>query len=581
MRKMTDTKDGDREPVGLRPLVCIMVFLTGFVSFGYEVVMQAEALIYLGSSNIAMGIVISMFILGYLSSILFGIWADRLRNTGSRVILFLSIEIIVGLIIIFMGDILRTAPVLADLFSAIPVIGLLSRYTFLLIFVSLMAIIVPALMGGELPIAMKILSGISPDAYDEIGKTTGTLFTLDSLGSALGGVVTSVFLLEALGKSATSLFVGLLSLFVVLLFGSMYTAVKRGVVGKVATMLSRSPARFIRPIGRAAGRYKGWIIFAAVLGTVISTIIVNVAPIKYGAQQDMYEGIVVYYEETPFNTIAVTKHIELELSFFQNRKLVISEKDHFQQYEPMVHVPMNSLQSPERVLILGGGNGGALSEVLKYPSVTEVVVVERDPAMVEVSRKYFSKVLGSPFDDTRVSVNHSYPRDYLDSQSDDVVSEEAGGSTFDCIIIDLQEPRTDEMAMNYTGEFYQNVSRALSKEGIVVSHASSPIITPETAVVVRNTMEMVFGSSLLFGTDIWSTGPYLFCMASKTASSLHMNASRIGENYATLTSSTRLYTPANHEAFLLQARTNVILGLMENRTVSSDKVPFIETLGNK
>ena len=104
----------------LRFMICSMIFITGFVSFGYEVVMQAEAVIYLGSSNIAMGVVISMFILGYLSSMLFGIWADRLRNTRFLILLFLAIELLVGVIIIFMGEILAIAPGIAEALSSLP-----------------------------------------------------------------------------------------------------------------------------------------------------------------------------------------------------------------------------------------------------------------------------------------------------------------------------------------------------------------------------------------------------------------------------------------------------------------------------
>ena len=610
----------------LRFVICSMIFITGFVSFGYEVVMQAEAVIYLGSSNIAMGVVISMFILGYLSSMLFGIWADRLRNTGFLILLFLTIELLVGLIIIFMGDMLAVAPGIAEYLSSLPVLGAVSYYSYLLLIVSILAVIIPALMGGEMPIAMKILTGTLPDAYAEIGKTTGTLFTLDALGSALGGVITSVFLLELLGKSRTALAVGIISLSMVLIFGSVYFSrlgtirgVRKNRVGRKWTWIPQTvkwlkrhffrtplpdstPKKRPKKIGivyifHMMKRYKKGIVWLMVIATIISSIMINLAPIKYGAQQEKFEGVVIYYKETPFNTIAVTEHLELDRTFYQNNKIVYSERDHFQLYEPMVHVPMMQIGSPERVLILGGGNGGALAEALKYPTIREIMVVEKDPEMISVAKMYFSKTQNNAFDNQRVVLNHSFPRDFLTSyieenDPDDGNDPGDGNDTddgipgpgirdearFDVVIVDLMEPRDLYMALNYTLEFYQNISRILTNGGVIVTQGSSPIMAPETCVTIRNTMGKGIGFSILFGTDIWSTGPYLLCMGARREKILESPHEAIERNYENLTGTTLLYCPPNHHAFGLNALTNIMMEKMMNETISTDEAPYIERI---
>ena len=574
----------------LRFVICSMIFITGFVSFGYEVVMQAEAVIYLGSSNIAMGVVISMFILGYLSSMLFGIWADRLRNTGFLILLFLTIELLVGLIIIFMGDMLAVAPGIAEYLSSLPVLGAVSYYSYLLLIVSILAVIIPALMGGEMPIAMKILTGTLPDAYAEIGKTTGTLFTLDALGSALGGVITSVFLLELLGKSRTALAVGIISLSMVLIFGSVYFSRLGTIRGVRKNRGGRKWTRIPQTVKWLRGHKKG-IVWLMVIATIISSIMINLAPIKYGAQQEEFEGVVIYYKETPFNTIAVTEHLELDRTFYQNNKIVYSERDHFQLYEPMVHVPMMQIGSPERVLILGGGNGGALAEALKYPTIREIMVIEKDPKMISVAKMYFSKTQNNAFDDPRVVLNHSFPRDFLTSyieenDPDDVNDPDDGvpgpgirdEARFDVVIVDLMEPRDLYMALNYTLEFYQNISRILTNGGVIVTQGSSPIMAPETCVTIRNTMEKGIGFSILFGTDIWSTGPYLLCMGARGEKILESPHEAIERNYKNLTGTTLLYCPPNHHAFELNALTNIMMEKMANRTISTDGDPYIERI---
>jgi len=570
----------------LRFIICSMVFITGFVSFGYEVVMQAEAVIYLGSSNIAMGVVISMFILGYLSSMLFGIWADRLRNTRFLILLFLAIELLVGVIIIFMGEMLAAAPGLAEALSSLPVLGAVSYYSYLLLIVSILAVIVPALMGGELPIAMKILTGILPDAYAEIGKTTGTLFTLDALGSALGGVITSVFLLELLGKSKTALAVGIISLSMVLVFGSVFFSrfamaggVRKNIVPRKRKWIGiPHTAKWIK-------EHKKVIVWLMVIATIISSIIINLAPIKYGAQQEKFEGVVIYYRETPFNTIAVTEHLELDRTLYQNNKIVYSERDHFQLYEPMVHVPMMRIESPDRVLILGGGNGGALAEALKYPTIREIMVVEKDPEMISVAKRYFSETQDNAFDDPRVVLNHSYPRDFLTSfiEENDLNGDADGGNVtekakFDVAIVDLMEPRDPDMALNYTLEFYQNISKILTEEGIIITQGSSPVTAPETCVTISNTMERGIGFSRLYGTDVWSSGPYLLCMGAREGNMLESSSETVESNYDNLTGTTLLYSPHNQEAFELCALTNIMMEKMMNETISTDEAPYIERI---
>ena len=566
--------DTENRYMNLRPFICLVMFITGFVSFGYEVVMQAVAVVYLGSSNIAMGVVISMFILGYLTSILFGTWADRLKSTKYLVLLFMAIEFFVGVLIIFMGDIMKAAPVIAEWFAGLPVLGGVSYYTYLLIVVAFMAGIVPALMGGEMPIAMKILSGISSDAYEDIGKNTGTIFALDSLGSALGGIFTAIFLLENFGKKDTALMVGLVSLFVVLLFGILYAAYRKRPLAKRQWARARSLMTVLK-------KHRPGIIWFLVIGTILSTLMVNFAPIKYGGQQEDYPGIVIYYEETPYNSIAVSQHMELELTMYQNLKLVLSEKDHFQLYEPMVHVPMMNMQGPERILVIGGGNGGVLSEVLKHRSVKDVTVVEVDPAMVKVSKQYFSTLLNSPFDDPRVKVEYELPRDYLNRYTEATPSVTGNLSVvmekFDCVFIDLMEPRTLERAMNYTVEFYENVSRVLAEDGLVITHASSPVITPETCVVIRNSMAEAYGSARLFGTDSWSSGPYLFSVGWVGDEPVE-EMNRIEQNFANLTGQTTFYSPMNHPAYWLNARTNVVIRNLEKTVVSTDNEPYVERL---
>jgi len=135
-----------------------------------------------------------------------------------------------------------------------------------------------------------------------------------------------------------------------------------------------------------------------------------------------------------------------------------TEKDEFIYHEMMTHVPMFSHANPKRVLIIGGGDGGILREVLKHPSVEQVTQVEIDQAVIDMCVKYLPKHSAGAFDDPRVNIVIDDGVNFV-SQCDE---------KFDVIISDSTDPIGPGESL-FTSKFYQAIQSCLHQEGVFVA----------------------------------------------------------------------------------------------------------------
>ena len=154
----------------------------------------------------------------------------------------------------------------------------------------------------------------------------------------------------------------------------------------------------------------------------------------------------------------------------------------------------------EKVLILGGGDGLAAREILKYPDVKQVVLVDIDPAMTELGRNHpiFLELNRSSLRDARVQIINEDAYRYLQEES----------QIFDVIIIDLPDPKTVELARLYTREFYQLAMRHLSKGGALVTQASSPFFSRNAFLCIFKTIRAAGFSAIAYHNHIPTMGEW-------------------------------------------------------------------------
>ncbi|MBI4177541.1 MAG: polyamine aminopropyltransferase [Candidatus Aenigmarchaeota archaeon] len=162
--------------------------------------------------------------------------------------------------------------------------------------------------------------------------------------------------------------------------------------------------------------------------------------------------------------------------FFQ-----LSELDEHLYHEPLVQPAMFSHPNPKNVLIIGGGDGGALEEVLKHNTVERAVMVELDNGVVNVSKKYLRSVCGDAFSDKRTELIIGDGRKFIEQTEE----------KFDVVVIDLTDPFGPARLL-YTKEFYTLVSKVLTKKGVVALHTESPLLIPTAFKVIVKTLKSVF-----------------------------------------------------------------------------------------
>jgi spermidine synthase len=144
-----------------------------------------------------------------------------------------------------------------------------------------------------------------------------------------------------------------------------------------------------------------------------------------------------------------------------------SERDEFFYHENLVHLPALTHEQPERVLIVGGGDGGSAEELLKHPSITSITLAEIDGAVVDIARKYLGAVHGGALDDPRVTLAIGDGFEFVRTTSD----------RFDLIVLDLTDPGGPSELL-YTTDFYRACATRLNPGGALSLHIASPIAHP-------------------------------------------------------------------------------------------------------
>jgi spermidine synthase len=203
---------------------------------------------------------------------------------------------------------------------------------------------------------------------------------------------------------------------------------------------------------------------------------------RVGLEQRIQVRSVLYEGRSDYQSICVLDTVPFGRALILDGILQTTEMDEFIYHEMMVHPALISLAQPERVLIVGGGDGGCLRRALEHP-LREVVQVELDRAVVEACRRYLPQVSRKAFDDPRLHLRFADGYEFV---------EKAQGA-FDAIIVDLTDPSPPGPSLRlFTVEFYQAIRRILKEEGLVVTQSSSPLLLTNDLLRIHANLKAVF-----------------------------------------------------------------------------------------
>ncbi len=220
------------------------------------------------------------------------------------------------------------------------------------------------------------------------------------------------------------------------------------------------------------------------------------------------------------------QHIQMyETTTFGNMMIIddvimLTQRDNAGYHEMIAQVPLNAHPNPQKVLVVGGGDGGTITQVLKHESVKEVVLCEIDEQVINVSKKYFPEFAAS-FDNERVTIVAEDASQYIKEQQ----------GQFDVIIVDSTDPVGPGEAL-FTKAFYQDLHAALSDDGIAVTQSESMFLYTDLIekLYKQNTELFAYTSYYYTLVPTYPSGTIGFSFCSKKHDPFsHLNADRIAQ----------------------------------------------------
>ena len=332
------------------------------------------------------------------------------------------------------------------------------------------------LIGMEIPIVARM-----NDAYEGLRTNIASVMEKDYYGALFGGLLFAFFALPRLGLT--------------------YTPIALGAVNFVvaATLYWK-----YRNLTVHHGRLH---IASWAVGIGISTLAVFAKPLVLFGEQSQYRDRIVFTTQTPYQKLVITEWKQNHWLFIDGH-IQFSTYDEERYHEPLVHPSMSVAASRENILILGGGDGLALREVLKYPDVRSATIVDLDPEMTRLGREnpFLLEANKGAFLDDRGSVIHQDAGTFV-QQTDRV---------YDVIIIDLPDPRGPNLSRLYSHGFYRDCRNILSSSGILVTQASSPLHANKAFLCIDKTLQSAGFQTVPYQNAIPTMGTWGWITAQKT-----------------------------------------------------------------
>ncbi|MDO9002516.1 MAG: polyamine aminopropyltransferase [Aquabacterium sp.] len=438
------------------------VFVVAACGLVYELTAGSLASYLLGDSVLQFSTIIGT----YLFAMGIGSWLSRYL-VQHLVAHFLRIELLVGLL----GGLMPVALFLAHGSLPASAVG-----AFRVLLYSLV-LLVGILVGLEIPLVMRILQRHFRGRYG-LKDLVSQVLTFDYLGALLVSIAFPLLLVPHLGLIRTGALFGLLNV----------------AVAVWALLLFRSE---LRSWGAHA-------LACALCVLTLGALMWGAQPLTTWAEDRFYGEPITHRLSTPYQRVVVTQgHAGTRL--FLNGNLQFHSRDEYRYHEALVHPAMSGHGAPRRVLVLGGGDGMAVREVLKYPSVQQVTLVELDPAMTKLfsTDEQLIKLNQSALQSPKVRIINADAFTWLDTNDE----------VFDVIVVDFPDPTNHAVGKLYTTTFYALLDRHLAASGYAVIQTSSPLIARQSYWTVVSTLEAVGLQTTPYHAHVPSFGEWGFVIA--------------------------------------------------------------------
>ena len=434
-------------------LLFISVLLVAACGLIYELVAGTLASYLVGDSVFQFSTIIGT----YLFAMGIGSALSRYLNRG-LVYRFVWIELLLG--------------VIGGFSSAILMLAFAFTQGFELILYALV-IVMGVLVGLEIPLLMRIVR----DRY-EFRDVIAHVLTFDYLGALGASLLFPILLVPRLGLVRSAMLFGLINAGVALWTTYLFSAQLSG-------------ARTLR------------IACVVVLGG-LGIGIADARHITATAEDNIYADDIVFARDTRYQHLVLTRFKD-DLRLFLNSHLQFSSRDEYRYHEALIHPGLSAVPAPRHVLVLGGGDGLAVREILKYPQIESITLVDLDPEMTKLfsTHPILTKLNDKSFLSPRVHIINADAFPWVDSNTD----------SFDFIVIDFPDPTNYSLGKLYTTAFYRAAARHLSAQGLMVVQSTSPMFARDSFWCIAQTLKQAGLQTYPYHVYVPSFGEWGFVLA--------------------------------------------------------------------
>jgi spermidine synthase len=473
----------------------ISMFIMGACGLAYEYTLSKVAGDILGNSVRQWAIIIGVMMF------FMGVGADLQKYIDDMYILdlFILFEIIVGVTGAF-GPI-----AFIYFYGHFPLQFVLVKYFFI--------ILIGLIIGLEIP----LITRINEQFIIKLKLNLAAVLKMDYIGS-LAGALAWIFLLPLFFEQVQAAF--------------------------VLGALNISVAAFTLIFFKKMLKLRFLLIFSILIAaSAVVTGYLKATEWRVYSEQYLYRDLVVYSETTRYQHIVITKSRANDISCYINGHLQFNSADEYIYHEDLVHPAFAVAPYHQNILILGGGDGLALREVLKYQDVHRVVLCDIDPVMTTLAKENgFINLLNNnslknskvdilennallPADSTNIYISNKnvfHDREQGKVATVEIINLDATAFVeqfsgfFDIIILDFPDPNAPELCKLYSEQFYQNLSGKLSADGIIVQQATSPYHAREVFLCIGRTLEESGFSIIPYKDNVPSFGEWGWWIAGKS-----------------------------------------------------------------
>ncbi|MBS1197027.1 MAG: Spermine synthase [Proteobacteria bacterium] len=432
------------------------VFVIASCGLAYELIAAGLSSYLLGDSITQFSTVIGV----YLFAMGVGSWLSKYiaRDLIGR---FIQIELMVGLVGGF------SAAFLFSIFTWMTAPFKLVLY--------LVVFLVGVLVGLEIPLVMRILKRDL-----EFKEVVSQVLTFDYLGALVVSIMLPLFLVPHLGMMRSGL-----------MFGLMNAAVALWAMHLFRTQLA----------ARRWLRSQCWAVILILAGGFIGA-----GQLTSLSETHLYADEIIFTESSPYQRIVLTRWRD-DMRLFLNGNLQFSSQDEYRYHEALVHPGMAAMPWARRVLVLGGGDGLAVREILKYPQVESVTLVDLDPAMTRLfaTAPMLTTLNQNALKSPKVKVINADALTWLENEK----------GYYDFVVVDFPDPANFSLGKLYSSAFYRLLEKRLSARGQMVVQSTSPLYARQSFWCVVTTLESAGFKTRPYHALVPSFGEWGFILAGR------------------------------------------------------------------